>query len=325
MSSGVEFLPGDQLSASAATLLLEIGRRHYVDDVSFSDIACDLGLSRFKVARLAKEARARGLIQIAVRAPDSIDLMAADALRKAWPQLVETIAVPTPDSESGAVTLRGALAAAAAQLVMERTVATDVLGLACGRTVNEAATLITRLPPCTIVQLTGVTSASVADSSIRAMQRVAAISRGRAFPIYAPMLLESPTLVAALSREPGIAAAQSRFPQLTRALVTVGGWSETESTMFTACTARQREQLSEAGVVAEFTGHLLNTAGDIVGQALTSQCLTVPLEDLARVPELIVVAGGAGRVDALRAALRAGLVTHLVTDSRTATALASPG
>ncbi|MFO7691148.1 MAG: sugar-binding domain-containing protein [Cryobacterium sp.] len=320
---GGEFFPEDQLSASAATLLLEIGRRHYVDDVSFSDLARDLGLSRFKVARLAKEARARGLIQISVRAPQSIDLAAADDLRLAWPQLVETIVVPTPDSESG-VTLRGALAAAAAQLVMERTVTTDVLGLACGRTINEAASLITRLPPCTIVQLTGVTSASVADSSIRAMQRVAAISRGRSFPIYAPMLLDNPALIAALAREPGIAAAQSRFPQLTRALVTIGAWSDTESTLFAACTAQQREQLSEAGVVAEFTGHLLNAAGDVVGRNLTSRCLTVPLKDLVRVPELIVVAGGAARVDALGAALRSGLVTRLITDSRTATALAVP-
>jgi DNA-binding transcriptional regulator LsrR (DeoR family) len=44
-------------------------------------------------------------------------------------------------------------------------------------------------------------------------------------------------------------------------------------------------------------------------------------EELTRVPERIMISGGAQKVDALRAILKRGLLTGLVTDQTTARAL----
>ena len=52
--------------AAPASLVLSatVARRYYFDGVSKSDIATELGLSRFKVARLLGHARASGLVRI---------------------------------------------------------------------------------------------------------------------------------------------------------------------------------------------------------------------------------------------------------------------
>lgn len=312
---------GATLTPSVAMLLLDIGRRHYLHEESLSSIALELGLSRFKVARLVREARERGIVQISLATPENVDLAASDRIKSRWPHLAECIVIPTP-SEGGPASLRNALATAAAELIMERVTAEDIFGLACGHTVNEAAARIRRLPACTIVQLTGVTShGTMGDSSIRTMQRVAALSRGRSFPIYAPAVLESRQVVQALSREPGISAALSRSPQLTIALVTVGAWRDGESTLYAACPPDLRARVKREGAVAELMGHLLDADGRVVGSEFSERCLIAPLDDLRAVKNLVLVVGGQGRVDALRAVLNARLVTQLITDSRTADGL----
>lgn len=309
------------LTPSSALQLVDIGRRHFVQEESLSSIAADLGLSRFKVARLAREARERGIVRISIAIPENIDLAGSDRVKARWPQLRECVVIPPP-LEEGLIALRGALASAAADLVTEHVTADDTFGLACGRTLNEAAARIRRLPACTIVQLTGVTThGPIGDSSIRTMQRVAALSRGRSFPIYAPVLLNSKDVAQALAREPGISAAMARFSQLTVALVTIGGWADGESALYPACPPDLRERVRRQGAVAEFMGHLLDVNGNIVGTEFSERCLIASMDDLRATRSVILVAGGPGRVVPLRAVLNAGLVTHLVTDADTAAAL----
>lgn len=309
------------LTPSAAMQLLDVGRRHFLHEESLSSIAAELGLSRFKVARLAREAKERGIVRISIEIPGNVDLFASDQVKARWPRIEECIVIPTPATDDP-LSLRAALADTAASLVMERVQADDVFGLACGHTVNEVAARIRRLPSCTTVQLTGVTShGPVGDSSIRTMQRVSALSRGRSFPIYAPAVLESTQVVQALSREPGVGAAIARFPQLTVALVTVGAWQEGESTLYAACPPGLRARVAAEGAVAEFIGHLFNADGEIVGTEFSERCLTAPLASLRAARSVMLVAGGPGRVAAMRSVLNAGVATQLITDSETVAAL----
>ena len=50
-------------------LTATVARRYYLDGASKSDIAAELGLSRFKVARLLDRARATGLVRIELDSP----------------------------------------------------------------------------------------------------------------------------------------------------------------------------------------------------------------------------------------------------------------
>src|ERR1700676_3102398 len=59
---------------AAAVLAATIARRFYLDGASKSEIAVELGLSRFKVARMLDQARSSGLVRIELHYEGEIDL-----------------------------------------------------------------------------------------------------------------------------------------------------------------------------------------------------------------------------------------------------------
>src|SRR3954468_14870742 len=65
-----------EVTAGPAALVLTatVARRYYLEGASKSDIATELGVSRFKVARLLDHARATGLVRIELHSPGAIDL-----------------------------------------------------------------------------------------------------------------------------------------------------------------------------------------------------------------------------------------------------------
>src|ERR1700684_242471 len=67
--------PPQAVSGPAATVLAAtIARRFYLDGASKSEIATELGLSRFKVARMLDRARDTGLVRIELHYEGGLDL-----------------------------------------------------------------------------------------------------------------------------------------------------------------------------------------------------------------------------------------------------------
>ncbi|CAM5271475.1 hypothetical protein SVIOM342S_02417 [Streptomyces violaceorubidus] len=165
-----------------------MARRFYLEGKSKIQIAEEFGVSRFKVARVLETALERDLVKIEIRVPAELDAERSDALRARYglrhAVVVESPAdaEETPDPEN--------LGEVAADLLGELVNEGDVLGLAWGRSTIHMAAALDRLPPCTVVQLTGVYDAGTAErGSVEAVRRAAQVSGGDAHPIYAPMLL----------------------------------------------------------------------------------------------------------------------------------------
>ena len=69
---------------AALVLTATVARRYYIEGATKSDIAAELGLSRFKVARLLDEARASGVVRIELDSSGRIDLDLSVRLREAF-------------------------------------------------------------------------------------------------------------------------------------------------------------------------------------------------------------------------------------------------
>ena len=61
-------MSGERASAGDV-LATRVARRYYVDEHSKLQIAAELGISRFKVARLLELAGARGIVSITITGP----------------------------------------------------------------------------------------------------------------------------------------------------------------------------------------------------------------------------------------------------------------
>jgi DNA-binding transcriptional regulator LsrR (DeoR family) len=304
---------------AALVLTATVARRYYLDNVSKSDIAEELSLSRFKVARLLDQARSSGLVRIELDYRGEINLDLSARLSTAY-GLRHCLVIDSPEDDHAL--LRANLGRAGAGLLAEILTPDDVLGLAWARTLMDMRRALTRLVPCAVVQLTGALSRpDVDESSIELVRDVARISGGPAFFFYAPMILPDAATARALRRQPEIARATRRYPDVTKAVVGLGAWEAGQSTVADAVSERERREQFELGVRAETCGIQLDAAGNAVRTALTERIIGIDAAQLRAVPEVIAFVYGPGKAGAVEAAVRGGIATSLVTHTSLANEL----
>jgi DNA-binding transcriptional regulator LsrR (DeoR family) len=305
--------PVEQLRAAA------IARRYYLDGKSKLEIADEFGLSRYKIARVLDRALATGLVRIEITLPAGLDPALSDALASAF-DLRQALVVS--HSEGSEESLRQRLGAAAAQLLAETVAEGEILGLAMGRTLTAMTNQLTRLPPCTIVQLTGVLSSMAIDeSSVELVRKVSAVAGGPAYPIYSPLLVSDPATAQKLKHEAGVAEALRRHAQITTAVVAIGSWDPPNSTVYDALSNSERQALRDLSVEAECCGVMINQDGEIVHSDIDDRLIAITGDQLKNIPHVIAVAGGSSKHNAVASTLRAGMLDTLVTDADTARSL----
>jgi DNA-binding transcriptional regulator LsrR (DeoR family) len=296
-----------------------IARRFYIDGASKTEIAEETGLSRFQVARILKEAQALGLVEVTVRLRTDLDPDLSARLSDRY-RPVQAVVVTCADGSVDA--RREAVARAAADLLSEVLTEEDVLGLTCSHTVAVATQALSRLARCRVVQLSGTLAGpDIEAGSVESVRRAAQVGGGKAFPIYAPMLLPDAGTVCALTKQPAIRRVVEEFGAVSVAMVAIGACAPGLSTVLDRAEASERTELSWGGAVGEIAGRFFDASGAAVAGALDGRVLAIGLDRLRAIPSVIGVAHDAGRGLAVRAALAGGLVNFLVCDDALARAL----
>jgi DNA-binding transcriptional regulator LsrR (DeoR family) len=263
-------------------------------------------------------ARATGLVRIELDARGEIDLDLSVRLRTAH-GLRHCVVIDAPEDDDDL--LRSALGRAAAELLTEIVEPGDVLGLAWARSLMAMRTSLTRLPACDVVQLTGALSLPADDSSVELVRDLARRSNGRGFFYYAPMVVPDAATARALRTQPDIARAIARYPDVTKAVIGVGAWQQGLSTVAGALTEEERRQMYDLGVRSELSGVQIDADGNPVTTPLTDRLIGIDAGQLHAVPDVIAVAYGTAKVDAVHAGIRGGFITSLVTHGAMASGL----
>jgi DNA-binding transcriptional regulator LsrR (DeoR family) len=295
-----------------------VARRYYLDGASKSDIAAELGLSRFKVARLLERARATGVVRIELDTGGEIDLDLSVRLGGAY-GLRHCVVIDVHANDDAV--LRRALGQAAAELLTEIVEPRDVLGLAWSRSLMAMRTSLMRLPACDVVQLTGALSLPDDESPIELVRDVARRSNGQGFSYYAPMVLPDAATARVLRAQPDVGRAISRYPDVTKAIVGVGSWHAGLSTVVDALTEQERLEMHGFGVRGEVSGVQLDGEGNPLVTPLTDRLIGIDADQLHAVPDVLAIAYGTPKAGAVRAAIRGGFVTGLVTHTAMASEL----
>ncbi|MDT0263786.1 sugar-binding transcriptional regulator [Jatrophihabitans lederbergiae] len=304
---------------SAALQLAEIARRFYLGGQSKQDIAAGLGLTRFKVARLIEQAREAGVVRIEITSPQPIDAELSEELAAAY-HLRHAIVLTVPDQPEA--DLRRQLAKVAAALLSEIVTDHDVLGIGYGRTLNATTAALTQLARCTTVQLTGaLLGVQVSENSIELVRRVAAITGGPAYPLYTPQVLPDPGTAHTLRQQLQVAQAYQRFDHITKAVIAVGSWEPPHSQLYEALSDPERAGFRDLGVTAEVCATLLDAHGNQVAADFTNRCIAITGTQLQAIPDVIAVAGGTTKLNAIQAVLHGGYANSLITNHTVARGL----
>lgn len=290
-----------------------IARRYFLEGRSKVEIAAETGVSRFKVARILETALAEGIVRIEITVPGHLDIDLSRRLREAR-RLKHALVVTTADSDE---IRRVDLGKAAGQLLSEILTEDDVLGVGWGRTLVAMGDDLTHLAPCPVVQMSGVVG-SVSANSMELLRRLTSVSGGPAYPIYAPLLVSDAPTARGLREQSGIKAAFAHFDQITTAAIAVGSWDPPNSQLHANMTVQERAAMVARGVRADICAALLSDSGEPLAPEIQARSVAISAEQLRRIPEVIIVAGGASKADAVAAVLRGGFANSIVTDDHLA-------
>jgi DNA-binding transcriptional regulator LsrR (DeoR family) len=303
--------------AEERELMLDVAISYYLDTKSKVEIASQLGLSRFRVARLLEQARDDGLVRITImdgviRGPLSEQLAQHLQLDRAI-----IVAGAADEAEN-----REALAKTAASLIRRSLHPGGVFGFSWGRTLSKIGEFIEILPASTLVALTGSVGTDIAQSPVEVLRGIAGGSPIRTMTIFAPLLVESASTAEALRRDPAIASVLATYQDLDLAVVSIGSWDPPITQLMDSLSDCDRAELDREGARAELVGIFVRDDGrPVVDADLTKRRIAISAEQLIAVPQVLAVAGGVEKVPAIAAVARSRIINALITDERTARSL----
>lgn len=305
------------LSAHERRRLMLVSRRYYLDGRSKVQIAAELGLSRFQVARALLKAREVGIVTISLS--NGVPMEELSERLRLHLQLRRAHVVEAYGDENS---LRTDVGQAAGAVLADGLTDGEVLGLGWGRTLNAMMDRLDHLPAVEVLQLSGRFGADIRNAAAELTRRTIALTGGAAHAIPAPFFVDDARAVNALRRRKEVASVVAGFARITTAVVAVGAVRPRPiSIAYSGIPERFTEQVLRSGGVGEVCGNLFAEDGSVIDSSLWRHTLAITAEQLRRVPRVVAAAGHPVKADAVRAVCAAGLPTDLVVDVELANAL----
>jgi DNA-binding transcriptional regulator LsrR (DeoR family) len=301
-------------------LTARIARQYYLEDRSKSEIADDLGISRFRVARLLDVARRSGMVDIRIHSPDTLDTDLSERLQRAF-GLAHAVVLDVPADDVRA--LRRNLGDTTVDVLKDLVTADDVLGVAWARSVVGVTEVIAKFPAVPVVQLTGALSSPEGSDVLEVVRGFARAGGGTPYVFYAPFIASDAATARTLRRQSDVARAMALVSTVTVAAVGIGAWRPGLSSIYDALEETARAKATTAGVVAEVSGVFVDVAGQAVATPLTRRMIGLSSDQLAAIKNVVAVAYGDEKAAAVRSVLIGGWITGLITHSSLARQLIS--
>jgi deoxyribonucleoside regulator len=299
-----------------------VARLYYLDGLGQSEVAKFAKVSQAKVSRLLAMAKERGIVRITVADYEPRRRELEDQIRDRFS--LSTVAVIKSSDALAGTDLRKAVGHFGASAVNALIAPHDVVALAGGRTIHE---LVHHLPlarnkSITVVQAMGSVDSNVSVFDAQEVGRVMAQRLGGIFvslntPAFIP---EKRTRDALLQLE----QVRSVHENLDRAKVALVGLGTLANSVFVergTLDAGMARELERAGAVGEVCGRFIDANGDECATGWRDRVISVQLEQLRAIPQVIGVVSGSDRSPAILAAIKGNLIKSLVIDEAGASAL----
>lgn len=296
---------------------------YYVEELTQSQVADKLGVSRSTVIRLLRRAKDSGLVNISLGVSSETfaterDLEVKFGLKKAR-------IVPVAETED---MQRRWLGQVAGEALIEMVKSNSTIAVSWGRTLQAMADSLTGEAPATNMQIValigGLHNASRGTNPYEVAEQLGKYFGAPARALYAPVYVKNAATAEGLRSDAGLSEALALARNADLVVFSVGALSE-EATMLRLgyVGPQQRDFLAERGAVGDIACRWVDRHGGEVEMPDSIHPIGISLKSLRAIPDRLAVSGGARKVAILRASLVGGYVTHLVTDEHSAATLLS--
>lgn len=278
-------------------------------------------MSKATVHRLIKTAHENGSVRVFVETGTQDCLEVEQALCAAF-KLKSCRIAPSLGADIDNTTRIEAIAALGAQTLLSHLESHKncVVGVGSGRTLGALAKLFPRInrDEVEFVNLTGEFSVFRVGRSPEVIKRLAERTGGTGFSIAAPIIADSAEDREVLIAQRGTQLAFSKLKMADICFHGIGHLGEGSFlTEFNLVTNEDLKELRALGVVADFSGNLLDAHGNRVDCDVNRRMVSCNLDTL-RGKQNFAVAGGIEKAAAILSALRSGFLVGLITDLDTA-------
>lgn len=296
------------------SLMVKAAWYYYFENLTQQAIADRLSISRMRVIKLLETARQTGVIQFRLRS-DGVGMaqQSHDLIKKY--HLKDVFLIPETDEDDSHP--NESIARAGAMYIADRLGDNACINVGYGdtlsRTLNHLATMVQN--PVTCVSLTGGVSNYLPNTRSN-------VFNARLFLMPAPLLASSPEMAAAMRSENSVSEV-IRMAQLSSfTLVGIGAMHDS-ATIVKSGTLNQNDlfYLKMNNAVGDVLCHFLDRDGQLIHTPIEDRLISTSLDQLKQMPNVIGLAAGANKVDAIRAVLRGGYLDILITDEPTANLL----
>jgi len=287
---------------------------YYFENMTQQQIADVLGVTRLRVIKLLEKARETGIIQFKLR-QDGVERIQIEKALMEHYGLKDVFVVP---SMPGRTEVNENIAKAAAMYVRDRLTENGFINIGYGdtpsRVLNNLATMAQE--PISCVSLTGGVNYYLPDTRSN-------VFNAKLYLMPAPLLASSREMADAMRQESSVMEISRMVRLASISVIGIGSMHESATIIKSGILSRNDFlYLSMKGAVGDVLSHFIDKDGEILESPVEDRLISTPLETLRELKNVIGVAAGEAKVEAIRATLKGRYLDVLITDEPTATILA---
>jgi len=303
-------------------MMVRVAQLYHEDKLKQADISKRIHVSQATVSRLLKRAEDEGVLRVTIVAPRGTYPQQETALRERYGLGEVVVAECFEDREESIISAIGAAAAHYFETTMSEG---DVIGISSWSVsllrMVDAIHPIKRPRAERVVQiLGGIGNPAVQSHATQLTTRLALLTGAEAQLLPAQGVVNSAAARLVMLGDGYVRAAMEQFRRMTIALVGIGALQPSVmlANSGNAFTDEEMQDLARRGAVGDISLRFFDRNGVPVHGPLDDRVIGATLEELKQTPRVVGVAGGARKIEAIRACLTGRLVNVLITDKFTA-------
>lgn len=300
-------------SHSEVLKLVEVARMYYEQELTQSEIAKNLGVSRPLISKMLQRCKDQGIVNIEIRSPLEGNEGLLNKMKMKF-DLIDGLIVPANRNNLD-LSMKNLISQAA--IYLERRLSDQLcIGLGWGSSLEELVDAFDKgglntERAITVCPLIGaMTSPSKGFHPNELSRRFAEKIQGVATYLHAPAFPGSKNNYEVFQQTDEYKYLNSLWQRLDTAIVSIGTYPSVPDE---ATALRFGKALKDNHAVGMLLSYFYDVNGNIIAGE-NDYVIRIPLEYLRKVKKVVLVCSSNTRANSILGALKTGLVTHLVTD-----------
>ena len=300
----------DAASDFEENLMIKIAWYYYMENLTQQAIADQLGISRMRVIKLLDKARQTGIVQFRISSSFDRRHSLETKLMERY-NLKDCYIVPTNPDASG---VNDTIAKAASIYISNHITDNCYINFGYGDTSTKTIEYLAKNleTSASFVSLTDGVGYYLPNSESN-------IFNAKLYLIPAPLIMSSKEMAEALKNENSVREVSNMIQLASMTIIGIGAM-DSDATIVKSSNLSHNDflLLNMKGAVGDIICHFIDKDGNVVDTDIDSRLVSVSLDTLNQLENVIGVAAGKHKVSAITSALKGGYLDILITDESTA-------